>query len=262
MIRPSYLLLVALSCACGSGVDGSGTGETPSAGSSQGAAGGDASSAGGPLATSTAGAAAVQADAGPSAADSLPTAASGSSASGGMEAPRPADSCEWSACGGNVVGRWRLSSLCLAHVGVGSVEADCGLVRRTETVAIGRQGTFEFGSDGRFIYDWMTTTDRITTTWSSCFEQAGIASCSDALFGFESCPDAACALEGGDCRCTGTCEDAAQGTIPWAANESEVVFDCAAASDPANCPPMIRVCVVDNTMWLDWRADTFTAIRE
>jgi hypothetical protein len=244
-------------CDGASNADAAGGGSSsPGTAGSTATAAGSGGSAGASIAGS--GEAGVGA-AGRAAAGSAAAGAGGTSGMGGSLAPMASNACDWSACGGEVVGAWRITELCNSHVGGGTVEADCGVVSQTDDKTVGAEGTLTFLADGTFEYDWTKTFEHTVTVWESCFAMAGIASCDEvSTFSFDDCTDVTCE----DCTCTGTCAPRKTGSIPWTRNGNSLALDCAAASDPTQCQRSVEVCVTGDTMMFQWQAATVLATRE
>jgi hypothetical protein len=239
--------------------DTGGDSDQPSRAGTEGGGGSGIAATGGSDRAGTGGSGAVMAPSGGAMARAGSGGNAGSGGAAGEPTSMPADTCEWSACGGDVVGSWAISELCNHHVGEGIVEADCGIVRRTRDTAVDVEGTFTFDADGTFEHSWIRTFDREASVQESCFEMAGISSCAEvASYGFEDCEDASC----DGCTCRATCSPTETATLAWSQSGNTVSFDCAALADPRGCPAQVDVCVMGDTMMILWRSNRLVANRQ
>jgi len=105
----------------------------------------------------------------------------------------------FSACGGNVVGTWTISTLC--GPGVMQTQAITGCTGGTGTITISTTGSLVFGAD--LSYTVMTTTSgtAVEKLPKSCFAGTTCAQVQDALLMQGAFSGGTCTDDGTNCNC-------------------------------------------------------------
>lgn len=152
----------------------------------------------------------------PDAGDALPDA--------GTNAHASLECGPFTACGGDLAGRWRATSAC--PLDLDAVEARLRRVSScagyTVNIAVDVDGTVEFYRDGSMLADLTARVQTRTTADQACAAAVGAASlanyCTEAAQGLQADPlvlDATCAVEANVCAC-----DVTNGlTSPMAASQ-------------------------------------------